>query len=269
MSNPKISVLMSVYNTPKKYIEYSVNSILNQTFKSFEFIIINDGSNVSTSNYLNKLKLMDKRIKLVNNSLNMGLTKALNIGIEHCTSNYVARHDADDISHLSRLELSYKFLEENLFFDSVSTNYTLISENSNIISVMTINNAYNQLRRKNIYIHGAKKKKKKSLLLVNCYDETMRFAQDYDLYLRMINNHNMKIGLITKNLYYLRQHNKSISSSKIFTQFYYATKAKVNLQKKVGIIRLFFLFFFIIKDFLIVHNCFIGHLLLKLKIRNL
>ena len=104
----KISVILPVYNS-ETTIEAAVKSILSQSFKDFELIIINDGSSDDTEQIINSFK--DKRIKYIKNVKNIGLIASLNIGIKFSSSEYVARMDSDDISHPSRLKKQILFLK--------------------------------------------------------------------------------------------------------------------------------------------------------------
>lgn len=109
-----VSVLMCVYNTPKEYLNESINSILNQTYHNLQFIIVNDGSDdEDTLNCLKYWENKDKRIVVINNEKNRGLTKSLNIGLEKCNGKYIARMDADDISCVDRIERQVRFMDEN------------------------------------------------------------------------------------------------------------------------------------------------------------
>src|SRR3989344_5781814 len=108
----KISVLMPAYNA-RKYIGEAIESILNQTFKDFEFIIINDCSTDKTKKIIEEYANKDARIKLINNATNLGLTKSLNIGLKEARGEYVARLDADDVALPERLEKQYEFMEKN------------------------------------------------------------------------------------------------------------------------------------------------------------
>ncbi len=109
MVNPLISVVMSVYNG-EEYLHLAIDSILNQSLKDFEFIIVNDGS---TDKSLEIIKgVSDDRIVLIDQP-NTGLSKALNNGIEKAKAKYIARMDADDISLPNRLQLQFDFLEQN------------------------------------------------------------------------------------------------------------------------------------------------------------
>lgn len=107
---PEISVLMSVYNTNVKVLKEAVDSIVNQTFTDWEMILINDASTSDdTIKFLNGLQ--DERIVLVNNDVNLGLTKSLNKGLKMCTGNYVARMDADDVSLPQRFEKQLAYIK--------------------------------------------------------------------------------------------------------------------------------------------------------------
>ena len=103
---------MSVYNA-SKFLNEAIESILNQTYKNFEFIIIDDGSTDNSTQIIEKYKKIDERIVFIENEKNVGLTKNLNKAIKLSTSDYIARMDADDISDVKRLEKQIKFLQEN------------------------------------------------------------------------------------------------------------------------------------------------------------
>jgi glycosyltransferase involved in cell wall biosynthesis len=101
---------MSVFNG-QRYLVDSIESILCQTYSDFEFLIINDGSTDRSREII--LSFDDPRIRLIENPCNIGLTKSLNRGLELSKSEYIARQDADDISHTERLARQVQFLDEN------------------------------------------------------------------------------------------------------------------------------------------------------------
>ena len=107
---PKISVLMCVYND-EDWLKNSIDSIVNQTFTDFEFVIVNDGSTDNSLEIINSYS--DDRIRIINNEENLGLPKSLNRGLNLCKSELIARMDADDISMNNRLEKQYKYLKKN------------------------------------------------------------------------------------------------------------------------------------------------------------
>lgn len=105
----EVSVIMGVYNPDKKQIFDSVSSVLRQTFQDFEFVICDDGSTVNTEVF-SELKNLDPRIVVICNETNRGLAYSLNRCIEESKGIYLARQDADDISHPQRLEKQVEFL---------------------------------------------------------------------------------------------------------------------------------------------------------------
>lgn len=107
---PEISVLMSVYNG-EKYIQEAINSILNQTYQNFELIIVNDGSVDKTREIIEAYK--EPRIVLFNLEENRGVGSALQFGLQKTQGKYIAKADADDIFHPTRLEKQKKFLDDN------------------------------------------------------------------------------------------------------------------------------------------------------------
>lgn len=110
MKFPMISVVMPVYNG-EKFIGKAIESILNQTYKDFELIIINDGSKDRTLNIVKEYS--DSRIRLIDLVRNVGLVKVRNIGIKNSNGKYIAWLDSDDISNKSRLKKQVNFLENN------------------------------------------------------------------------------------------------------------------------------------------------------------
>lgn len=107
---PAISVLMPVYNAAP-FLKEAVDSILNQTFNDFEFLIFNDGSTDNSKEILSSYT--DPRISLIDFDKNQGYVRLLNLGLEMATGKYIARMDADDVSVDSRFEKQYNFLEQN------------------------------------------------------------------------------------------------------------------------------------------------------------
>lgn len=109
---PRVSVLMSAYNS-EKYIAEAIESVLNQTFTDFEFIIINDGSTDKTPEIISEHAKQDKRIKFIDLKKNSGLIAALNKGLDLCQGEYIARMDSDDISLPTRFAKQVKYMDEH------------------------------------------------------------------------------------------------------------------------------------------------------------
>ena len=207
-----ISVLLCVYNG-EKWLQACIESILNQTYKDFEFIIINDGSKDSTLSIIKKYALIDKRIKLINHK-NIGLTRSLNKGLIKAKGDWIARIDCDDISQPRRLELQLKYvLKENVGI--VGCQCKMICNSSskikNIIGPTTNYKILKNLKRqKKFFSHSSVLFNKKLVLKLGGYRECMKRSQDYDLWLRIAEV--SRIGCLDYFGVYLRDHINRISN---------------------------------------------------------
>src|SRR5210317_1775037 len=108
---PKVTILLSVYNG-EKHLSDSIDSLLFQTYKNIEILIIDDNSNDATFDICKKYEESFNNIKVFKNLKNLGLTKNLNFLIEHSSGTYLARQDADDISEVTRIEKQIKFMNK-------------------------------------------------------------------------------------------------------------------------------------------------------------
>ena len=213
----KISVIMSVYNDEDN-ISLSVKSILEQTFKNLELLIINDSSTDSTEKILNKFANSDNRIKIFNNPKNIGLTKSLNILISKSRGEYIARQDSDDVSLPNRLEKQLQFIsKKNLSGCStlafIKNTKKIIHSKTSIISPKLV------LPFKNPFIHGTYLLNKKVLESVGNYDENFYFAQDYKLVNDLLNK-KIKFKILKEPLYLLNQENNLSTKFKIHQDYY-------------------------------------------------
>lgn len=129
MSNPLVSVVMSVYNS-EKYLKEAIESILSQTYTNFEFIIVNDGSTDSSLEIIQEYMGKDERIVLISRE-NKGLPYSLNEGIEKAKGEYIARMDADDISLPTRFEEQVRFMEESTEIGVCGTAIEIFGEKIN------------------------------------------------------------------------------------------------------------------------------------------
>jgi glycosyltransferase involved in cell wall biosynthesis len=132
MSNPKVTVLMLAYNA-EKFVGESIESILNQTFTDFEFVIVYDESPDNTDAILKSYAEKDSRIRLVKNRYSKGIPGASNTGLEEAKGEYIARMDSDDISLPTRLEKEVRFLDEHPEFGVVGSWVELIGQNKGTV----------------------------------------------------------------------------------------------------------------------------------------
>lgn len=122
MKSPKVSVIMPAYNSAQ-YIAEAIESILNQTFTDFEFIIINDGSTDDTAKIIKEYANKDHRIKFINHKKNKGFIGCLNECLDIASGEYIAKMDSDDISLPQRLEKQVKYLAEHPSVGMVGCGY--------------------------------------------------------------------------------------------------------------------------------------------------
>ena len=126
---PKISVVMGIYNSNKKdMVQAAIDSILNQSYPDFEFIICDDGSRDGTFDLLKRIAKKDKRILLLQNAENEGLAITLNKCLERAEGEFIARMDADDLSLPQRFEKQIQFMEDNPDCAMVGSNAILFDE---------------------------------------------------------------------------------------------------------------------------------------------
>src|SRR5690348_472074 len=128
---PEISVLIPVYNT-EKYIGKTIESVLNQTFRDFELIILDDCSTDKTYEICSKYATSDQRVVLHRNARNLGMMANWNQGLVYCNQKYFAKLDADDLWHERMLEECYAIMEKNPGVGLVFSRYALIDPDGKV-----------------------------------------------------------------------------------------------------------------------------------------
>lgn len=241
---PKVSVIMGVYNTGKKEIlEKAINSILNQTFKDFEFIICDDGSTDDTLKLIQEICKNDNRVIIIKNEKNMGLAYTLNKCLEIAKGEYIARMDADDESLLNRFEKQVEILEQNSDIGVVNCNINVF-DNEGIYGerIYNENITKKDFLLNNPIVHPAVMVRKKAYDLVKNYrDINITYRnEDYDLFMRMQIN-NIKMYTIQDKLFNFREDKNSYGRRKYR---YRINEYKVKLEnfKKMGFIPKYYLY---------------------------
>lgn len=183
---PTVSVVTSVYNG-EMYLSESIESILQQSYSDFEFIIIDDGSNDRTPEILNSYTT-DSRIIILTNPKKLGLSKSFNIGIKNSSGEYIARHDADDISMKNRLTVQKTYLDQHQDVSILASSNIYINQLGEIISVANrgadANINHWRLFFSNPIIHSSTMYRKSQILSLGGYDENLTHSEDYDLWCR-------------------------------------------------------------------------------------
>jgi len=213
---PKVSVLMSVYNG-EEYLRVAIESILNQTFSDFEYIIINDCSTDGSREII--LSYNDPRIRLIDNVSNQGLTKSLNIGIDAALGEYIARMDADDISLPDRFKKQIEFLHKNPETAMVGSSAIYVDETGKELHTVNVYIPPDLILARlffgNVFVHTSVMGKS-NLFKKFKYDVSLLHAQDYYLWSQIAFEN--KVANIEEPLVKYRVHNQSISVSKFEKQ---------------------------------------------------
>jgi glycosyltransferase involved in cell wall biosynthesis len=202
---------MSVYNGAR-YLREAIDSVLIQTFSDFEFIILNDGSTDDSARIIQNYG--DSRIRYVENSQNMGLTRSLNRGLSMSQGDYIARMDADDISLPDRFAAQVAFLETHSDVGLLGTSVLLIDERGRRGEKVEFPSEHGFLRWlmcfvTNPIIHPTVMVRRSWIQQVGGYDENMITSQDYELWARL--RRLTCLSNLAEPLLFLRKHTSNIS----------------------------------------------------------
>ena len=208
MSEPKISVVMPVYNS-EKYLQESIESILNQTFTDFEFIIVDDQSTDSSWQIIQEYANKDSRIVAVKNTGKKGCYPARNCGHKLAKGKYIAVMDSDDIALPQRLQTQFDFMEQNPDI-GICGSWAKNFGNQNDIIKTPI--THDEIRDTSFFyspmVHPTAMFTNNAI----CYSEEHSSAQDYKLWCRKINE--FKFANIPKVLLLYRRHSSQTDGKK-------------------------------------------------------
>ncbi len=213
-----ISVLMSVYNN-EDTVGKAIDSILNQNYKNFEFLINDDCSTDATFKIIDSYAKKDIRVKIFKSKENLGLTKSLNRLITQANGAFIARQDGDDISFNNRLSYQINFIK-NQDIDACSSRAIIKNSNRVVPNYSYLLPPKLVMKAKNPFVHGTIMIKKSVLTNLGGYNENFYYAQDYKLMKDLIEK-KYKVKIIKKPLYELNMEN-NISSLYRKEQDYYA-----------------------------------------------
>lgn len=210
---PLISVLLPFFNE-EKYLAKAINSVLEQTYKNIELFLFNDGSKDLSGNIA--LSFIDKRIKYYE-SENKGYLYHLNYGLSIAKGEYIARMDADDISHPDRFMRQIEFLESNPEISAVGTSFYRIDKKDKIVSSKKAPITYEQCKFiapiNSPILHPTLLIRKSVLLSVGGYNQKFYLIEDYELFNRLIDR-GFLIANIDEYLFYYRFYKHLISSER-------------------------------------------------------
>jgi hypothetical protein len=229
-----VTVLMSVYNGAR-FLNESVESIRNQTFDDFEFLIIDDGSNDESAEILAAHAAADRRIRILKQE-NRGLTAALNRGFEEATSEYVARMDADDVARPDRLQVQVSFLNSNPDITVVGSAIEVIDGEGRATNTIRLPEEPDRICRHMRQLgcalaHPTVVMRRAAVIEAGGLRRAYLHAEDYDLWLRMIERH--RFANVAEVLLSYRRHEASVSSQYLQQQILSAMCARTVAKRRL------------------------------------
>lgn len=235
LPRPAISVLMPAYNA-QSYIAEAIESILDQTFADFEFIIIDDGSGDQTPLIIEEYAKRGKRIVFLQNSQNLKISETLNRGLEIARGEFIARMDADDWSYPNRLEDQLRLMRKNSGLVICGADIEICDQNLKPLNIRIYPRTDTQIRNKifklNPFAHSVTFYKTEIAKKAGGYDSNFNLAEDYDLYFRM--GRFGQFANIPKALLKLRTHSQSLSARAISTQARLNFSVRLKALKSYG-----------------------------------
>ena len=237
-NNPQVTVYITNHNYGK-YIKKAIDSVLSQTFKNFELIIIDDGSTDNSKKIINKYK-KNSKVKIIY-QVNKGLTISNNLAIRSSLGKYIMRLDADDWLDIHAIEILFNTLEKNKKIGMVFPDYYEVDSKGNTKKLVRRHN-FEKVKLHDQPAHGACTMIRKDFLLkIGGYNEKIKRQDGYDLWVRFIEKY--KVKNINLPLFYYRQHSASltVNENKILKTRSQITKEvikrkKIKLKKSLAII---------------------------------
>lgn len=212
MKKIPVSVVMPVYNA-EKYLRQSIESVQSQTYKNFEFIIIDDGSSDSSWRIIKGYASKDKRIRAFRNFQNLRATKTLNRGLRLSRGKFIVRMDADDWSYPYRIKEQMKYMNGHSEVGVSGGTIEVCDEDFKVLNRRGYPKTDKDVRKKifrySPFAHPATIWRTEVLKKVGGYNENIPLSQDYELYFRI--GRISKFGNLNKVLLRLRTHNDSSS----------------------------------------------------------
>ncbi|HMD83436.1 MAG TPA: glycosyltransferase [Terriglobia bacterium] len=213
MTTPTVSVVMSVFNG-ERFVAEAIESILKQTFRDFEFIIIDDGSTDGTADILVRFAKADPRL-VVHHHSNQGQVPSLNIGCGLARGRYIARIDADDIALPERFERQVDYLEQNPQVALVGSSITNIDEMGSHLSTWPLPTGNEEIQKRLFelrdipFCHVTLMFRTEVFRAVKGYRTAFAPAEDYDLWLRMAER--WQLANLPEPLVKVRRRSQSLS----------------------------------------------------------
>lgn len=228
---PKVSVVMPVYNTNPEFLRQTIDSILNQSFRDFEFLIINDASTTNVKDVI--LSYNDKRIVYVENEQNLGISKTSNKALQLAKGLYIARQDHDDISEPDRLMKQVRVLDENPEIGVCGCFFKVFPKIQKVKLPVTDEAIKIRMITEGAGICHPASLFRKNLLIDNkiIYHDEYRYAEDYQLWIDLLDK--TKFYNIPEYLFRYRWFGGNASITAADKQAESAFKIRLNAFRKI------------------------------------
>lgn len=225
-----VSVIIPVFNA-ERFVEKAVRSIMTQSYKNLEILICDDCSADESFKILQKLSDEDERIKIFKNEKNFGIVKTLNFLVEKASGKFIARMDADDVSLLFRIEKQVEFLEKNSEISVCGTNAFNIDENDKKIGKSRLPITADDARFFAKYfcpLYHPSVMARAEIFKGNKYSSDFPNAEDYELWVRLVFEKNLKVANLSERLLLYRMTSEQVSAKNRVSQSQAAAKISIK-----------------------------------------
>lgn len=235
---PTVSVVMCVYNG-ERFLREAVESILNQTFTNFEFIIVDDGSTDNSWQILTEYATQDDRIVLIRNQINIGISRSANRGLARVRGKYIARTDADDISLPNRLGQQVNFLESHPEIGVLGGSIQLVDGQGNVSSrLWQLPEEHGLLKWRlcfeNPFVNVTVMMRRDVVIQTDGYHSEFDYSEDYDLWQRLSNM--TRLAHVPDVLAYVRRfegYGSNVSSHGFNRQYQHSLKISQRMMSEI------------------------------------
>lgn len=204
---PIVSVVMAVHAGNMEEVHASTSSIINQSYRNIEFIIVDDGNESPISDYLCSLSEKYNHVLIVKNNSNIGLTLSLIKAIEIASGKYIARQDADDVSNIERIGEQVRFLEKHTNLVLLGTGATVVDHVIRSHSQYVLPESHDEILdlmfEINPFCHSSVMFRLEAYQFAGGYDAKFQTSQDFDLWFRLLDHGQFSIlakNLVTRNV---------------------------------------------------------------------
>ncbi|WP_206750858.1 glycosyltransferase [Halorubrum sp. SD690R] len=226
-----MAVILPVYNGEEE-VRPAINSLIEQTTRPTEILLVNDGSTDNTAEILSEYERQYSTVQVLTHETNKGLPTALNTAIEATGKPYIARQDADDRSLPNRIEEQYRYMKENPSVDITGTAADVVDGEGNTTgTIYPPQDPPSGIQEQNPFVHGSVMMRREAVEDVGGYNPLFKNSQDYDLWVRL-DRAGYRLGSIQSVLYCLKREEGYISIEQRQQRVLYGLVARAEPDKK-------------------------------------